>query len=56
MPAYEVRGTKGDHRIAERAHSLTKAQWVAAAYVEHGYQVEIVEVVPPNKEQTDEQD
>jgi hypothetical protein len=54
MPAYEVRGTKGDHRIAEQAHSLTKAQWVAASYVEHGYKVVIVEV-PPNKEQNDEQ-
>ena len=55
MPAFEIRGTKGDHRIAEQAHSFTKAQWVAAMYVEHGYKVEIVEVVPPNKEQNDEQ-
>lgn len=46
MPIFEVKGTKGDHKIAEQAHSLTKAQWVAAAYVEHGYQVEIVEVTP----------
>jgi hypothetical protein len=46
MPIYEVKGTKGDHQVAEQAHSLTKAQWVAAAYVEHGYNVEIKEVVP----------
>ncbi len=41
MPTYRIEGTKGDHHIAEQAHSLTKAQWVAAAYVEHGYKVEI---------------
>lgn len=55
MATYEVKGTKGDHRIAEQTHSMTKAQWVAASYVEHGYKVEITEV-PPNKEQhNDEQ-
>jgi hypothetical protein len=46
MPIFEISGTKGDHRIAEQAHSYTKAQWVAAAYVEHGYEVKIVEVTP----------
>jgi hypothetical protein len=46
MSIFEVRGTKGDHQIAEQVHSLTKAQWVAAAYVEHGYKVEINEVTP----------
>jgi len=46
MPTFEVQGTKGDHRIAEQAHSMTKAQWVAASYVEHGYKVEIIEVTP----------
>ena len=46
MPIFEVQGTKGDHKIAEQAHSLTKAQWVAASYVEHGYAVEIKEVTP----------
>jgi len=46
MPTYRIEGTKGDHKIAEQAHSLTKAQWVAAAYVEHGYKVEIKEVTP----------
>lgn len=46
MPVYEVKGTKGDHQISEHAHSLTKAQWVAASYVEHGYQVQINEVTP----------
>ena len=46
MPIFEISGTKGDHRIAEQAHSYTKAQWVAAAYVEHGYEVIIVEVTP----------
>lgn len=43
---YEVRGTKGDHQISEHARSLTKAEWVAAHYVEHGYKIEISEVVP----------
>jgi hypothetical protein len=46
MPIFEVKGTKGDHQIAEQAHSLTKAQWVAAAYIEHGYKVTIQEVTP----------
>lgn len=46
MPTYQVRGTKGEHTIQENAHSLTKAHWVGAMYVEHGYQVEIVEVTP----------
>jgi len=46
MPIFEVQGTKGDHKIAEQAHSMTKAQWVAASYVEYGYQVQIVEVTP----------
>jgi hypothetical protein len=55
MPVYKIEGTKGDHRIAEQAHSFTKAQWVAASYVEHGYKVEITEVTP-NKEQQDEQE
>lgn len=44
MPIFEVQGTKGDHRIAEHAHSYTKAQWVAASYVEHGYAVTINEI------------
>jgi hypothetical protein len=43
---YEVRGTKGDHQISEHVRSLTKAEWVAAHYVEHGYKIEINEVVP----------
>ena len=46
MPIFEISGTKGDHRIAEQAHSRTKAEWVAAAYIEHGYQVTIQEVTP----------
>jgi len=46
MPIFEVKGTKGDHQIAEQAHSLTRAQWVAAAYIEHGYKVTIQEVTP----------
>ena len=46
MPIFEISGTKGDHRIAEQAHSLTRAQWVAASYVEYGYKVEIKEVAP----------
>ena len=46
MPIFEISGTKGDHRIAEQAHSYTKAQWVAAAYIEHGYKVEIKEMDP----------
>jgi len=46
MPVYKIVGTKGDHQVAEQSHSLTKAQWVAAAYVEHGYKVEINEVTP----------
>lgn len=46
MSIYEVRGTKGDHQISEQTHSFTKANWVAAAYVEHGYKVEITEVTP----------
>ena len=55
MPAYEIRGTKDGHRIAEQAHSLTKAQWIGAMYVASGYAVEIVEVVPPNKEQQNDE-
>jgi hypothetical protein len=47
MPVYKIEGVKGDHKIAEQAHSLTKAQWVAAAYVEHGYKVTIQEVTTP---------
>jgi hypothetical protein len=46
MPTFEIRGTKGDHQVAEQVHSRTKAEWVAASYVEHGYQVEINEVAP----------
>ena len=46
MPIYKIEGVKGDHKIAEQAHSLTKAQWVAASYVEYGYAVEIKEVTP----------
>ncbi len=46
MPIFEVQGTKGDHRIAEQVHSRTKAEWLAASYVEHGYKVEINEVTP----------
>ena len=46
MPIFEIQGEKGDHRIAEQVHSLTKAHWVSAMYVEHGYQVQIVEVTP----------
>ena len=46
MPIYSIEGTKGDHKIAEQAHSLTKAQWVAAMYVEHGYQIKIVPLTP----------
>lgn len=38
---YEVRGTKDDRIIREQVHSLTKAEWVAASYIEHGYKVEI---------------
>jgi hypothetical protein len=34
MPTYRIEGTKGDHHIAEQAHSLTKAQWVAAVVFE----------------------
>lgn len=46
MPTYEVKGTKNDRVIREQAHSLIRAEWVAAHYVEHGYKVEINEVVP----------
>lgn len=41
MPTYEVKGTKDDRIISEQVHSLTKAEWVAAHYVEYGYKVEI---------------
>jgi hypothetical protein len=46
MPIYKIEGVKGDHKVAEHAHSRTKAEWVAASYVEHGYKVEISEVTP----------
>ena len=46
MPTFEIEGTKAGHRIAEQAHSLTKAQWIAAMYVENGYAVQIKEVTP----------
>ena len=46
MQTYEVRGEKGDHRISEQVHSPTKADWVAAHYVAHGYKVEVSEVTP----------
>jgi hypothetical protein len=46
MPIYEVKGEKGDHQISEQAHSLTRAEWVAAHYVAYGYKVEINEVTP----------
>jgi hypothetical protein len=46
MPIYKIEGVKGDHRVAEHVHSRTKAEWVAASYVEHGYKVEISEVTP----------
>jgi hypothetical protein len=46
MPIFEVKGTKGDHQVAEHVHSRTKAEWVAASYVEHGYKVTIQEVTP----------
>jgi hypothetical protein len=46
MPVYKIEGVKGDHKVAEHAHSRTKAEWVAASYVEHGYKVEISEVTP----------
>ena len=41
MPIYKVEGVKGDHVISEHATSETKAGWVAAFYVEAGYQVTI---------------
>jgi hypothetical protein len=41
MPIYKVEGVKGDHRISEQASSETKAHWVAAFYVEAGYEVTI---------------
>jgi hypothetical protein len=46
MPIYKIEGIKGDHKIAEHVHSRTKAEWVAASYIEHGYKVEINEVTP----------
>ena len=46
MPIYKIEGVKGDHKIAEHVHSRTKAEWVAASYIEHGYKVEISEVTP----------
>lgn len=46
MPVYKIEGVKGDHKIAEQAHSKVRAEWVAAHYVEHGYKVEILEVQP----------
>jgi hypothetical protein len=46
MPIYKIEGVKGDHRVSEHVHSRTKAEWVAASYVEHGYKVEISEVTP----------
>ena len=44
MPIFEIKGTKGDHKIAEQAHSKVRAEWVAAHYIEHGYTVEISDV------------
>ena len=41
MPIFEIKGTKGDHVISEQATSETKAGWVAAFYVEAGYEVTI---------------
>ena len=41
MPVYEVKGTKGDRVITEQVRSATKADWVAAHYVEAGYSVTI---------------
>ena len=46
MPVYKIEGVKGDHKVAEHVHSRTKAEWVAASYIEHGYKVEISEVTP----------
>lgn len=46
MPIYQVKGTKDEHQIQENVHSLTKAHWVGAMYVEHGYKIEIVEMTP----------
>jgi len=48
MPTYKVtgvkEGTNGPITISEYAPSATKADWVAAYYVEHGYKVKVEEV------------
>jgi hypothetical protein len=46
MLIFEVMGEKGDHRISEQVHSHTKADWIAAHYVAHGYKVEVKEITP----------
>lgn len=48
MPIFEIRGIKDERVISEHAHSLTKAQWVAASYVEYGYAVTINELNTPS--------
>lgn len=50
MPQYEIKGVKGDRTIREQAPSMTKADWVAAYYREHGYEVTIIEVTPLDKQ------
>ena len=53
MPIYKISGTKdgkdGPITIGEHAVSQVKAEWVAAYYREHGYQVTIQEVTPLDK-------
>ena len=47
MPTYRISGVKegsnGPIEISETAPSLTRAEWVAAHYREHGYKVTINE-------------
>jgi hypothetical protein len=49
MTIYIVSGSKIDdkgqaHTVAEPARSRTRAEWIGASYVEHGYAVTIEEV------------
>jgi len=54
MPTYKIIGVKegkdGPIIIGEHAVSAVKADWVAAYYREHGYEVTIQEVTPLDKQ------
>lgn len=44
---YEVLGFKeGYPSIKEQTYSQTKAEWIAAYYIEHGYHTQIHEIAP----------